>query len=168
MVQPVKNELYAALTFEGKRELDATESFKFRAKQVHGYRYDYSKSKYRGCHADIEVICHLHGSFNTTPTQHINSKSNCPYCSSNRYTPELFLKSVNRIHGSKYKYHDVELIQFRKSMDVIKIECPSHGIFYQRLDVHLKGNGCPECSDKPYNHGNAAIYKAQRLAYLGE
>ncbi len=163
-----KHELYLALNFVSKKNQDATETFMFRARQIHGNRFDYSRSIYKGCNKDIEVICRLHGSFNTTPTMHFHASISCPYCAQGRYTPELFLKTVNRLHAQKYTYPDIKLIQFVRSMGIIKVVCPTHGIFYQRLDVHLLGNGCPECSGKSYNHGNAAIYKTQRLSYLGE
>ena len=63
-----KHELYLALNFVSKKNQDATETFMFRARQIHGNRFDYSRSIYKGCNKDIEVICRLHGSFNTTPT----------------------------------------------------------------------------------------------------
>ena len=163
-----KHELYLVLNNVSTKNQDATETFKFRARQIHGNRFNYSRSIYKGCNKDIEIICRLHGSFNTTPTMHFQASISCPYCAQGRYTPELFLKTVNRLHSQNYTYPDVKLIQFVRSTGVIKIECPTHGTFYQRLDVHLRGNGCPECSGKPYNHGNAAIYNTQRLSYLGE
>lgn len=168
MIQSIKRELHTAFTYQKKGYSNKTEIFKFKARQVHGDRYDYSKSIYKGTHTKLKVICHHHGSFYVTPASHITQKANCPYCANYRFTPELFLRIANRIHASLYKYHDINLIQYRGAMDIIKIECPEHGIFYQRLDLHLSGNGCPQCSRKPYNHDAKVKYKAQSLSIMGD
>lgn len=165
MITQPKNELYNALLPKLKSNIDKTATFINQARQVHGYRYDYSISVYRGSHEKIEVICRFHGRFFITPNLHIHLKSDCPYCARKRFIPELFLANVNKIHG-QYIYHDLELIQYRGSADMIKIECPVHGIFHQRLDSHLNGSGCPECVDRPYNYEAEAKYKSQKLSFL--
>jgi len=163
-----KNKLYIALGDSEKNEVNATETFISKAIQVHGYRFDYSKSAFKSHNEHIEVVCHLHGSFFITPNSHVAQKADCPYCARKRFTPALFNKIMNQIHIGMYKYHDIDLIQYRKSTDVIKIECCVHGVFYQRLDVHLNGHGCLECAERPYNHFTEARYKIQELSVLGQ
>lgn len=46
-------------------------------------------------------------------------------------------------HGDKYDY---SLVEYRNAKTKIKIICPEHGIFEQRLDHHLSGTGCPKCA----------------------
>jgi len=48
----------------------------------------------------------------------------------------------NKIHNFYYDYAKVE---DSGKMNKIKIICPIHGEFEQRLDVHLKGSGCIKC-----------------------
>jgi hypothetical protein len=48
----------------------------------------------------------------------------------------------NKIHNFYYDYTKVE---DSGKMNKIKIICPIHGEFEQRLDVHLKGSGCIKC-----------------------
>ena len=45
-------------------------------------------------------------------------------------------------HGDKYDY---SLVEYHDAKTKIKIICPEHGIFEQRLDHHLNGSGCPKC-----------------------
>ncbi len=51
------------------------------AKEVHGDRYDYSKTEYVSNKKEIEIICKKHGSFWQRPDNHLNRKSGCPRCS---------------------------------------------------------------------------------------
>jgi hypothetical protein len=45
-------------------------------------------------------------------------------------------------HDGKYDY---SLVFFNNIKDSIKIICPEHGLFEQRVDIHLKGEGCKKC-----------------------
>ena len=50
---------------------------KFREK--HGFRYDYSKVKYKGYHKKVIITCKLHGDFHPSPSNHING-TGCYEC----------------------------------------------------------------------------------------
>jgi len=57
------------------------ETFLSKAKQVHGEKYDYSKSIYTHCYIKLEIGCREcdHGTFMQMPTTHL-SGSGCPKC----------------------------------------------------------------------------------------
>lgn len=56
---------------------------------------------------------------------------------------EIFIKRGNAIHQFKYGYSKVpEVFSVR---DKVCIECSIHGEFWQRVDIHLSGKGCPKC-----------------------
>lgn len=58
-----------------------TEDFIYRAKLVHGDRFDYSKSIYTGAKAKLIIICKLHGiEFNQQPSNHTQGKIGCHEC----------------------------------------------------------------------------------------
>lgn len=59
-----------------------------------------------------------------------------------RLTNEIFIKKSNLIHDNKYDY---SLTEYKNNKKKIEIICPIHGIFLQRPDMHLVGQGCPEC-----------------------
>ena len=53
-------------------------SFKKCATSVHGYKYDYSRVKYRGNKIKVEIICKEHSAFMMTPATHLSRGSGCP------------------------------------------------------------------------------------------
>jgi len=121
--------------------------FLVRAQEAHGDRYDYSQVKYVNMQKEVNIICKRHGVFQQTPAVHY-SGAGCNLCAWNRLTREEFLDKVNKIHGNKYDYSKCEYSQNNKKLDYIKVICPEHGEFNQRIDLHLNGNGCPGCSKK--------------------
>lgn len=53
----------------------------FKAKSIHGNKYDYNKSKFTDCHAhNVSINCSMHGDFITSYQSHITHKSGCPEC----------------------------------------------------------------------------------------
>ena len=58
---------------------------------------------------------------------------------------EEFIERANKKHNNKYDYSKVE---YKNNKDYIKIICPIHGEFEQRVDMHLSGRGCPICAGK--------------------
>ena len=66
------------------------------------------------------------------------------------FTKEEFVKKANKVHN-KYDYSLVEYSGNKNHIDII---CPKHGIFSQRPDKHLRGQGCPKCNK---SHGETSI-----------
>ena len=46
------------------------------------------------------------------------------------------------IHGTKYDYSHVRYLGISSA---VKIICHDHGVFLQKADYHLQGNGCAKC-----------------------
>ena len=57
-----------------------TESFIEKAKLIHGNKYDYSKTEYKGYDEKITITCPIHGDFEQTPDSHLQG-SGCRICS---------------------------------------------------------------------------------------
>jgi hypothetical protein len=55
-----------------KQQLSQAEIIK-KFKDIHGDKYDYSKVQYDGYHKNVEIICHIHGSYWQEPASHINT-----------------------------------------------------------------------------------------------
>ena len=123
----------------------------------HGNNYDYSKVKYVNCKTKIDIVCRKHGIFSQRPKEHIYG-AGCPSCArevSNSVIgsatgPKLtkkarnaFVEKANTVHGSRYDYSEVEYLGCKHK---VKIRCPEHGVFLQTPNLHLYGNGCPECA----------------------
>lgn len=60
-----------------------TSEFILRAREVHGDKYDYSKSIYSGKDVPVEIICSTHGSFWQKPHDHIVG-CGCPKCNTSK------------------------------------------------------------------------------------
>ena len=122
-----------------------TEDFIRRARQVHGEKYDYSKTVYVAAIKDVTIICPTHGEFQQRPANHLTGRG-CHECGGNKpLTLTNFIERANAKHGHRYDYSQVN---FKNVEDKAVIICPEHGTFEQRVMTHLKGFNCPKCGRK--------------------
>lgn len=63
-----------------------------------------------------------------------------------------FLRKASYTHGSKYKYDKVNYIN---SKTKVAIECSKHGVFWQKPDMHVLGQGCKKCAAEEIGKRNA-------------
>lgn len=123
--------------------------FLLRANKIHGDTYDYSLTNYTNSHVNIDIICKKHGIFSQEPTNHLCGKgcNKCRYDTIARAkvsNTDEFIKKAKNIHGDKYNYSLSNYESARKKIDII---CNRHDYqFSQTPDNHLRGNGCPKCS----------------------
>ncbi len=110
----------------------------------HNNFYDYSLMKYVNNATKVKIICPEHGVFSQRPNDH--RMSGCPKCQKIQLLD--FILRSNKMHDNKYNYNLITKIKNNKQK--VKIVCPEHGVFEQRVDGHLIGIGCKKCSDKSY------------------
>lgn len=122
---------------------DLTKKFIEKAKAVHGDRYDYSKSVWKGYHKKLTIICPDHGEFEQAGGIHY--RCGCPKCNGGtKFTKDDFIKKANEVHNNRYDYSKVN---YRGIKEKVIIICPDHGEFEQNPSNHIHlGNGCPYCS----------------------
>ena len=58
-------------------------------------------------------------------------------------TQNEFIEKANLKHGNKYNY---DKVKYTNGKNKVCIECPKHGLFYQKPEGHLSGNGCNKCA----------------------
>ncbi len=58
---------------------------------------------------------------------------------------EKFIEKSQKTHGNKYDYSKVEYINSETKVCII---CTEHGEFWQTPVAHVRGRGCPICSNK--------------------
>ena len=114
-----------------------------RAKEIHGDKYDYSKTNYIGSENPLTITCPEHGDFEIKPTYHINDKLGCPkerkvY----KLTTKDFIERAQEKHGDKYDYSKTN---YKNQKTPVIISCPRHGEFKQLPDGHINGTGCQKC-----------------------
>lgn len=62
------------------------EEFVLRARQIHGNKYDYSKSNYVNMNTVIDIFCPKHGFFSQKPSNHIYLAHGCKTCATESIT----------------------------------------------------------------------------------
>jgi very-short-patch-repair endonuclease len=133
---------------KGNKKLKyTTDEFIKICNNLHNNKYDYSESKYNGSKSKIKVNCLKHGTFDVLAYNHMNGVG-CFFCSidDKKRTKEELINELNIIHNNKYKY--IFSNDFISTKDDIKIVCPTHGEFFQNVEVHLRGSGCTLCKTK--------------------
>ena len=118
-----------------------------RAREMHGEKYDYSKTKYINAKTKVCIICPEHGEFWQLPHNHLAGKG-CQQCAiihnhdSQRLSLKEFISKARKIHGNKYDYSKVKYVNNRTKVCII---CPEHGEFWQTPDSHLQNHACQLC-----------------------
>ena len=127
-----------------------------RANEIHNYKYDYSLLDYKGGSKKIDIICPIHGVFTQDPFSHLSGHG-CPTCSNERLSlrfrsnTEEFIEKAKSVHGDLYDYKNVK---YKNCKEKVEIICKIHGAFFQTPNDHLRGAGCPECSN---SRGETAV-----------
>lgn len=136
-----------------------TEEFIAKSREVHGDKYDYSKTVYVNQTTDVVITCPKHGDFLQRPNNHYMG-AGCPSCSGNRrLTTEKFIERAKNVHGNKYDYSKVVYVNNKTKVSII---CPEHGEFLQSPDKHLQGRGCPGCVRNRVEQTNLERYGVKR------
>lgn len=125
----------------------STKEFIFKAKQIHGEKYNYDKTIFKNNNTRMIITCPIHGDFEQLPYHHLRG-SGCKQCgydkihSQKRSNKESFVEKAREVHGDKYDYSKVE---YKSSRENVCIICPIHGEFFQTPSNHLQGYGCKMC-----------------------
>ena len=59
-----------------------------------------------------------------------------------KYTKDEFIKKCEIIHSDLYDY---SLVDYSYAKNKVKIICNKHGVFEQRAQAHIMGQGCKKC-----------------------
>lgn len=160
--------LLCGLKNAGQYHKKNTESFIAQAKAIHGDRYDYSETEYKGAREKLTIICPKHGSFEQTAYTHLHGRgvgAGCERCSYEergeraRMSFEEFQRRANIIHHGAYDYSKTQN-RFVDTFTKVSIICPEHGEFSQTPSGHLVGRGCPVCG---LNRTAATLRKSNEL-----
>ena len=85
-----------------QRDTLSTEEFITKAKNVHGDRYDYSKTNYVNYRAEVCITCKKHGDFYQTAENHLYGKG-CPKCGKHY---SKFEDEITKLIECDYITHD--------------------------------------------------------------
>lgn len=127
----------------------STEEFIEKANLIHDNYYSYELTLYTKSEEKVIITCPIHGNFLQTANSHLQGVKckDCAYVrlgKLGRKGKDEILKKFKEKHGDFYSYDIDENV---KTDDVIKIICPNHGEFNQKVSVHYR-SGCPKCGDE--------------------
>lgn len=129
----------------------STVEFIHKANLIHGDKYDYSLVDYKNRTSKVIIICSIHGEFEQMPYCHLKGYD-CFACGIDkiRKSTDDFITKAKEVHGDTYDY---SLVDYKNSLEKVKIICKIHGIFEQISANHLTGYKCSLCSNskKGYN-----------------
>ena len=155
--------VYGCPECSGLKKWD-TEKFIERAKEIHGDKYDYSKTVYINKRTPVEIICPIHGSFTQNPHNHVSQKQGCPECGK-KYAAEWrkgdylkFIEESKKRFGDIYEFPDIEAL-YENSHSKILIKCKKCGNTFEKIACdHLTSNsgGCLHCYANK-SHGEEEI-----------
>lgn len=128
---------------QGQR--NSKEQFISKAKTVHGDRYDYSSSNYTSNKSKVNIICSIHGKFEQRPSDHLSGYG-CYKCTldGRRTSQSEFINKAKMVHGDRYDYSRAI---YKSSDSPVYILCEHHGLFKPLAREHVRGTGCPKCSN---------------------
>lgn len=143
----------------GKWEYTTDEWIK-KAKEIHGDKYNYSQTKYKGGKELVMIICYEHGKFEQRASEHLTGRG-CRKCGGNYIpTTEEWIKKAKKIHNDKYDYSKTEYVKNKEKLIII---CKEHGEFYQQASEHLRGYGCIKCGGNYQYTTEEFIEKAKKI-----
>lgn len=130
-------------------KVSTTESFIRKSIEIHGDKYEYSKTEYIRTHENVLITCRKHGVFAQRPSMHMRG-SGCPECAGKRSLTktkqEEFLEKCYKKYGDYFDYSPSQYVNYHTKISII---CPKHGLFEQSPANHLSNNttwGCARCS----------------------
>lgn len=139
------------------KPMTADEFFERMHKLYDATELDFMTSEFKNTNAKVTAYCRKHGAI-THPVKYWLEGKGCEYCNGKFYPPD-FLRLAREVHGDKYQYRGIKNINSRQNY--IKIHCdnPDHHWHSQRVDLHLQGFGCIECSN--YSNHKPAEQRCQ-------
>jgi very-short-patch-repair endonuclease len=101
-----------------KDKTKSIDTFKKDAINIHGLRYDYSKSLYHRNNKAITIICPVHGAFEQTPKDHLNG-CGCPKCNASKGELKIheFLKRMGISYSSQKRFQECRGLKYPLAFD---------------------------------------------------
>lgn len=156
---------YCGYANNSEKQRMTQEIFIQKAKEIHGDKYDYSKTKYINSNTKICIICPEHGEFWQTAGNHLSGHG-CDKCGgTSTNTLEDFIQKAKSAHGEKYDYSKVEYINNNTKVCII---CPKHGEFWQTPDKHFQGRGCPFCRESINEEKCRSFLQEKNIDFIQE
>lgn len=137
-----------------KQNTLTVDQFVSKSKELHGDKYDYSKTEYKNSYTKVIITCKEHGDYEMRPKDHLKAggeHAGCPKCGdikagiSRTKSSDYFVKKAISVHGEdKFDYSKVD---YKHTHTNIKVICKKHNLEFKVTPCNFMGNthNCPEC-----------------------
>jgi very-short-patch-repair endonuclease len=107
---------------------------------IHGDKYNYTKTKYINTRTKVLIICPEHGEFYQGSKNHMKGQG-CSKCSCNySYTKDEYINLCNKIHNNLYDYSFLNIKKITNKQ-LIKVLNRNDNLLYCQYDeMHKKGS----------------------------
>ena len=149
------------------------EEFINRCKNIHGDKYDYSKSIFISYNDKVTITCKIHGDFKILVNNFLTYSRNCKKCANIEISKtklekgkQKYIKNVKEIYSDLYLF---DKLNFNGILNNVTLTCNLHGDFTTVARNVLRGKACPDCYPKDYNNFKFKSWKSICLnnkAYL--
>jgi len=123
--------------------------------EIHGHKYDYSLSEYKGYDKMIKIVCPEHGVFEQLPYNHCLGGNGCPMCRGYkninfRYKKlYIFLDEINSLYKIGFSHNPI--VRLKR----VRTDTKNHNIkiveIFDNLAIHEKDVHY-RVSEKRHNH----------------
>lgn len=110
------------------------DEFVQRSNEVHGDKYDYSKSIYVNSRTKVIITCPKHGEFEQNPKNHYNGQG-CSKCYTTLYRDDLSFLNLD-----KYIYLNLEINKIKSNYQLKFKDKKTGYIYYQSCKHHKEKN----------------------------
>jgi hypothetical protein len=133
-----------------------------------------TRAQFNGRYVKVPLWCTVHEEFfEQAPGNHLSLGQGCPKCGKTVYKEKRRkadpVADFRKVHGDIYDYSRVVYENVHTPVEIV---CPTHGVFWQKPNSHLTGQGCPHCWEnrrKAFGAAKTADYKdnfAERAARI--
>ena len=110
-----------------------TEEFIQKAREIHGDKYDYTKTKYINNSEKVCIICLKHGEFWQKANDHLSGKKGCPKCK---------LKSQTKLYEKlKESFPNEEMLYEVGNSKLDWIDGQRFDIYFPKYNISVEYNG---------------------------
>jgi phage FluMu protein Com len=134
-----------------------------RAREVHGYKYNYTKVAYVNSYTKVNIICNkCKNTFEQVPNKHLAGQNGCCFNTNIPMTTQMFVNRAKELHGNKYSYAELVYVNSKTPVKIICTKCGK--LCMQRPLEHLKGSDCCRCYTKNLTYTTKEfIHKANKV-----
>tara|TARA_B110000259_G_scaffold162191_1_gene186790 strand:- start:50 stop:1447 length:1398 start_codon:yes stop_codon:yes gene_type:complete len=138
----------------GLKKRSTTNYFIERAREVHGSKYDYSKSKYIKAKKLIKIVCKKHKEFYQLADVHL-AGAGCNKCGyeivsqKKRNSIEKVIRILEEKRGKDRFDYTLIHQTYKTNKSILTLRCLTHNkVFYQNASDHAVSGGCEDCKYK--------------------